>query len=334
MRLPILAAGLAAVTSPVAFATPGTLRTFGDWTVGCDNVRRCTAASLGEEYGTDWPAVSLAVSRGPGPNGRYELAFDAIEDQAPAPDRVTIDGRRFAAGLTGAPAAAIVAAMANGRTLTIQAGSRTLATLSLAGASAALRAIDAAQGRAGTITATVARGAAPASRVPAATPLPRIVAITPAGSAWAADAATIARLRRQAGCSTDGPARTMPPERHALGGGRTLMLLPCSTGAYNLLSALYVSQGRSWVPVQTDAPIGFDATGADKDGDVPEIVNGSWKDGALSGYAKGRGLGDCGVSQTLVWDGRRLRLAEQSEMRECRGNPNFITTWRARVVRG
>jgi len=53
----------------------------------------------------------------------------------------------------------------------------------------------------------------------------------------------------------------------------------------------------------------------------------------LTGYAKGRGLGDCGLVQSLVWDGTRLRLTEQSEMRECRGNPNYLTTWRTRVVR-
>jgi hypothetical protein len=53
----------------------------------------------------------------------------------------------------------------------------------------------------------------------------------------------------------------------------------------------------------------------------------------LTSYAKGRGLGDCGVSQRFAWDGTRLRLIEQAEMSECRGNPNFIRTWTARVER-
>ncbi|MGJ3628473.1 DUF1176 domain-containing protein [Sphingomonas sp. MMS24-JH45] len=46
----------------------------------------------------------------------------------------------------------------------------------------------------------------------------------------------------------------------------------------------------------------------------------------------GAGLGDCGVAQTYAWDGRRLRLVEQSAMGECRGNPNYLRTWIATVA--
>ena len=63
------------------------------------------------------------------------------------------------------------------------------------------------------------------------------------------------------------------------------------------------------------------------------VVNGGIENGLLTSYAKGRGLGDCGVSQSLAWDGRRLRLVDQSEMPECRGNTDTITTWRAKVER-
>ena len=318
---------------------PGALKTFGDWAVGCDNVRRCAMTSLGDDFGTDWPEVTMTVTRAPGPDGGFDLAFDAQEDKSPVPDAVAIDGRRLslADGLSGAPAAAIVAAMANAKTLAILSGRRTLSTVSLRGAAAALRYIDAEQGRAGTVTAVMAKGDAPASRVPAAAALPVVRMVRPTGQPATIDTPTLNRLRKQAGCEMDvpagNPAGTMPPETHALGGGRTLLIVPCSMGAYNLLSALFVSQGKDWVPIQVDAPIGFAETGAEGDGPVPELVNSDWKDGVLTGYAKGRGLGDCGLSQSLVWDGTRLRLTEQSEMRECRGNPNYLTTWRTRVVR-
>ncbi|HTG39817.1 DUF1176 domain-containing protein [Sphingomonas sp.] len=53
----------------------------------------------------------------------------------------------------------------------------------------------------------------------------------------------------------------------------------------------------------------------------------------LASYAKGRGIGDCGVSQRFIWDGPRFRLIEQAEMSECRGSIDYITTWRAMPVR-
>ena len=334
-------------TAPASTATPeapvtprpGAIKTFGDWAVACDNVHRCAMTSLGDDFGVDWPKVAMTVTRAPGPEGGFDLAFDALDDKSPVPDAVSIDGRHGGrgGGLTAPPAAAIVAAMANAKALAILSGPRTVSTVSLHGAAASLRYIDAEQGRAGTVTAVMAKGDAPASHVPAAAALPVVRMVTPNGRPAAIDTPTLNRLRKQAGCEmdvpADNPAGTMPPEAHALGGGRTLLIVPCSMGAYNLLAALFVSQGEEWRPVRVDAPIGFAETGAEGDGPVPELVNAEWKDGILSGFAKGRGLGDCGLAQSLVWDGVRLRLTEQSEMRECRGNPHYLTTWRTRVVR-
>jgi len=107
---------------------PGALKTFGDWAVGCDNVRRCAMTSLGEDFGVDWPKLTMTVSRAPGPRGGFDLAFDALADHSPAPDAVSIDGRRLslAGGLTGAPAAAIATAMADAKRLAILSGQRIL----------------------------------------------------------------------------------------------------------------------------------------------------------------------------------------------------------------
>src|SRR3546814_7091020 len=66
------------------------------------------------------------------------------------------DGRTTASGNA---AAAIAYALANGQRLTVRdPGGAVLATISLAGASASLRYIDAEQHRAGTATAIVAKG--------------------------------------------------------------------------------------------------------------------------------------------------------------------------------
>ncbi len=321
--------------TPVAAAAakPVEPRTFGDWAVGCDNTALCTMASLGVE-GTVPDGVTMQILRQPGPEGAFDLAFDEpAEERAVAPTAVEIDGRRLPlSALNGAPAAAIVRAMVDaGSLVAIRPTGR--ATISLKGAAAALRWIDAQQGRAGTVTAAVATGPKPASAVPERRPAPVVRALVATGVAAKPTRAQLAAMQKQAGCELPDGA-VFQPEAHALGGGATLVLLPCFAGAYNLSSALYVLRDGTFTVARTDAPTGFGPTGAADLDKVASVVNGTWKDGELTSYAKGRGLGDCGVSQTMVWDGTRFRLTEQAEMGECRGNPNYITTWRTQVVRG
>lgn len=316
---------------------PGALKTFGDWTVGCDNTRLCTMASLGPDMG-DFPKVTLAVLRQPGPAGAVDLSFAGEAGDATQATAVTIDGRRMALPQpNGAPAMAVATAMANGAAMTVLGpGGRRLGTISLKGAAAALRWIDAEQGRAGTVTALVAKGPAAADTVPAAPPAPVVMAIRPGGTAEQPTRAQIAAMRRQAQCETGSPAAQSDlwtPESHALGDGATLVMLPCSAGAYNVSSALFILRGGKVTPARADVPTGFGETPAAGIDTLPSVVNGDWQDGRLTSFAKGRGLGDCGVTQTLVWDGRMFRLTDQAEMGECRGNMDYITTWRAQVVR-
>ncbi|NWM54888.1 DUF1176 domain-containing protein, partial [Escherichia coli] len=85
-----------------------------------------------------------------------------------------------------ADSARLAAAMANGKQLILaDASGKLVARISLAGSSAALRHIDADQGRAGTVTAVVATGAKAVSTVPGAAGPPRIAALRPAGAAAA-----------------------------------------------------------------------------------------------------------------------------------------------------
>lgn len=316
----------------------GDLRTFRDWTVACDNVKRCAMASLGPEGG-DFPEVTLEVARVAGAGGGYEIALYSQRDESPAPAALLIDGARFAFagdGLAGEAAGRIAQAMAAARTLAVvDAQGARLATISLAGAAAALRYVDAEQGRAGTVTATVARGDAPATRVPAAPPVPVVRAVAPGGSAATPGAAQLAEMRRIQACDDDMVASQpdlFKPEAFALGGGKTLVLMPCGAGAYNVIQSLFVIDGARVAAATTDAPSGFAETGADHPR-VASVVNGTFDGGLLTSYAKGRGLGDCGVVQSFAWDGRRFRLTEQRAMGDCRGNPNYLRTWHARVVR-
>jgi hypothetical protein len=316
----------------------GELKTFGDWAVGCDNLHDCEMASLGPE-GADFPPINQMLTRTAGPEGAITVTLLPNDSPAPkaAPASVAIDGKAasgaFGGGdapaLTGEAAAQIVAAMANGQALAIRdASGKTLAPLSLKGASAALRYIDAQQGRAGGVTAIVAKGNQPAAGVPARPAPPQIAALTPGGKAFAPDAAMIAAMKQRAQCDDSAHGEI---ETHGLGGGTTLILLPCSAGAYNLISAAFVVRDGKAEPAAMDAPSGF--TEADRKDAVPMPVNATFADGMLTSFAEGRGLGDCGSRQEFVWDGTRFRLSHQEDMGECRGDPNYITTWSASVSR-
>ncbi|MBW6524920.1 DUF1176 domain-containing protein [Sphingomonas sp. RHCKR47] len=335
---PIVAATLIAATpaaTPSA-ATPGALKTFGDWAVGCDNVHRCTIASLALETAAG-PGYTARITRAAGPAGGFELAFDNKGD-GPAPAALRVGAARYAlAGdaLVGRRAQQIVAALAIARVATlIGRDGKPLGTLSLAGLSAALRYADAVQHRVDTVTAAVAKGRAPASAVPAAPPVPVVHAPALTGAPARLSKTQITAMNRTARCDAPPSADVdWSPVVSPVGGGTSLAVVPCSAGAYNVIGALFVIRGTRVDPAQTDAPAGFEASGADHETRVPSVVNGSVEKGILNSYAKGRGLGDCGVSQRFAWDGTRLRLIAQAEMSECRGNPNLITTWTARVER-
>jgi len=75
--LALATALLAAAPLPADAPRPATPRTFTDWAVACDNVRRCTMASLSPESG-DTPGYTLVLARAAGPTAGYELAIGTL----------------------------------------------------------------------------------------------------------------------------------------------------------------------------------------------------------------------------------------------------------------
>lgn len=310
---------------------PTDLHSFGNWVAGCDNGATCQAGSLAPEEG-DPPALMLSLERAAGPEGAVTIRVRGV-DLPSLPLTASIDGDAVARGgtagddavtLSGAPALALAQRMAQGRTLTIaDAAGAKAATLSLTGAAAALRWIDAQQGRDGTVGALVAKGTRPDTRPAPALPVVRAPVIR--GEAALLDPLLITLMRAKADCSGDDlPDVTTKP----LGGGRTLAIVPCEMGAYNLLSALFVvERGEATLAPFAAAP------GGDTGSDTPLVFNAAVADGILDTNALGRGLGDCGVRQRYAWDGSRFRLIEQRVMDDCRGNADFIRTWVARLIR-
>ncbi|WP_019517705.1 DUF1176 domain-containing protein [Sphingomonas sp. Mn802worker] len=336
MRLIVTAAVLFAASPAIGQAWPGALKTFGDWAVGCDNTHRCTLASLAPETAPN-SGYTIAITRAAEPAGGYEIAVGNTGDGA-APVSLRVGAKRFAVagnGLSGGAAQQIVAALTSVRTLMLAGHTgKPLGTVSLAGISAALRYVDAVQHRVDTVTAAVAKGRNAAATVPPAPATPVVHAPALTGAPARLTRSQVAAMKRTARC--DAPPSTdldWSPVVSTMGGGTSLAVLPCSAGAYNVNGALFVIRGNRVTPAKTDAPAGFEATGADPETPVPSVVNGQVENGVLTSYAKGRGLGDCGVSQAFVWDGTSLRLIEQAEMSDCRGNPDFIRTWTARVER-
>ncbi|HYJ83581.1 MAG TPA: DUF1176 domain-containing protein [Allosphingosinicella sp.] len=321
-----------------AAVQPAELKTFQDWTVGCDNGRSCHAVALVPEH---WPddALTMSVRRGPAATDTPVLAIELGSDSNPA--WLSADGRRLAVrllgteGLTGiAPAdtRTMIAALRSAGSLEVHsADGKPLGTVSLKGASAALLYMDEQQRRTGTATALVR----PGSRPPAAAPAPPLPVVTapPLSRArpLALSAAAIRALRAKHGCSigeVGGPDET---ESAALGANETLLLLACGSGAYNVSYVPFIVRrgGRAALAPFDHRPGWWAEEGK------PMLVNAGWdkERGLLTSLSKGRGLGDCGTTSEYAWDGRAFRLVEQSEMGECRGSTDYITTWRARLVR-
>lgn len=336
MILSLLFAAAAAAASP----HPEDLQVYSDWTVGCDNGRACQAVALMPEDMPDG-AATMVVRRDAEAGAAPEIEL-SLEGAAGA--SLEADGRRLPVRLAGdgsgqrVPAAdvpALVAALRTAKTLRIVGrGGASLGTVSLAGASAALLYMDDRQKRVGTVTALVRPGSKPAASVPPPPPVPAVRAVpVPRAAPAPIGAARIAALRKERGCTIDEVGGPDEVETHAIGANQVLILMACGSGAYNVTYIPFVATtagGRVRI-----APAAFDYDPGWAEGEGPALVNADWDahKGLLGSYAKGRGLGDCGVISEHAWDGARFRLVELSEMGECRGAIDYITTWRARVAR-
>lgn len=329
MPIPFLVAGLLA-----ASAVP---QTYADWTVACDTIRRCEAQALLPEGGGDGWAI-LSVTRAAGPAGAAAVTVRLRDRAVPAAMRidawtVRLDAVDGDARVAAADVAAVLPRLAAARRiLLLDARGRSVARIATGGASAALRFIDAAQRRAGGVTAIVARGNRPASAVPAAPAMPTFAAVTPPRTPPAIVApAEIARMRRTSGCPVE-PGLPAGADRHRIAPGTTLVLLSCGAGAYNLFSVPWLVTDRGGRRIARHAP--FEHLPADNPDrpDRPMLVNARIdpRTGTLSSFAKARGLGDCGTSADYRWDGARFRTVEQRVMGACRGSTDYL---RIRVAR-
>lgn len=336
-----LAAATLMTPAAIAADSQSPLHLFKNWIVGCDNGRVCAAAA-------QWPegesgTFNVMVERGPLPGDQPVIYFH--DDGKYNPVDFSLDGKPLGLKLVAmdesnirvAPestAKAFAALLSPGVVKTIVTKDGEAMVVQTSGASAALRWLDGAQKREGTVTAIVAKGAKPASAVPPPPALPSVTRRMPKGLAKpdTLSAAETSKWRNEIFECEDEPSESGEDkvEYRRLDAKTTLAAITasCASGAYNYLYIpLLLRTGQKAQLAK------FEGDEGSEPGDG--LYNLYWKDEddrVLASYMKGRGIGDCGGGTDYVWDGAMFRIVGASQMDDCRGAQGWITTFRARIV--
>lgn len=324
------------LAAPALADVPGPYKTFKDWIVGCSNLRACTA--LGLTAGGDAGGGYLTVTRQGGKDASPEVGFRVMADNPPpgATLRVEIAGgpggatppqvlpasagdtAYVTASLTGDAALAFVRGLPEAESvhLSLEAGGKTVAeaTVSLAGSAAAILFFDDTQGRVGTVSALLKKGEIADSAVPPipAEPVLRAATITALDPVPSPPAGLPKVNPEDDNCNPE----TGGPTAFGLPDDRMLWGVCYATGAYNFSYRFYLTGKGS------PEPLSFPVPGETIDPDMTGVlVNPAVTDGgrSIEAIALGRGLGDCGTSQTWVWNGTAFQLAGFAKMDDCRG---------------
>jgi hypothetical protein len=359
---PLLSLLLLASAQVAAEPMPSEIHSFKDWVVTCDNGLRCEAVSLVPEpapaetgtAGTAPPAAEaqdpwarfgvMRLVREAGPDAPLVLTITDFEG---TPARLRQYDNDFAARISSAgegswrvePADPLgfVHGLSFGTLQILDASGRELSEIALEGMNEALVYMEERQGRLRTPSAVVRNGRRPNSAVPAAPPRP-VVQAAPRTSerALTIPAARLAEARRTFGCTLEEVGASGTDQSvHALGNGRSLLLMGCGAGAYNV-SSLALLAWREGNSIRIE-PARFDVARDPMEGQPDPkgffVTNAEFDTATMSinEWAKGRGLGDCGTASRYVWDGDRFRLVEERAMSECRGTLELLQTWRADV---
>lgn len=320
----VLAAGLAALGG----AARAESTSFGDWTVVCDNVRTCNAYGFSPEDADQFsylriarggaagaaPTISISASG----EGRavWRLEIDGIPVVNQVPASAGKDETYQRAVLSPAQASMLLKGLANGGILSIWRGRDIVSTISLKGSSAALRWADDRQKRAGTVTALVAKGAKPASAVPAPPPPPVIRPAPAVSQAGLPKRPPAAVKPSPESCDEDIDNLGIDPQVFRLAPGLLLWQTACTRGAYNIIYDLTLTDERGGNVRGAAIPyLSGEATS--------QLMNVEFDPGSqsLTNFDKARGLGDCGAFTTWVWTGQAFVLKSSDLMPECRGVP-------------
>ena len=335
IMLALVALGFAG--SAAAQAAPATA-TFRDWLAVCGNDGACVAFGKPREFGPAW--VRVEMDAGPEAWPRIQFGYPDWSDGEQTPRfSLAIDGADLRTttnidglpALTGEAARETLARMTRGSSLTFNSG-QDPTEVSLSGASAALLWIDERQGRLDTPSALIRRGARSNEAVPAAPALPRLragAAASQAGLEGRSLPPALAGAADVGECLADEDLGDASPTVHRLGPDLLLWTIPCFRGAYNFGSVLWTTRDDGSDPrplLLTNA----------RGETVTEIINGGYdpQTRQIDAFAKGRGIGDCGLAQRWLWTGQRFELLEETGMDDCFGvrADYWPVLWRAELL--
>jgi hypothetical protein len=339
----LLAPGLAfwlCAAAPPPVHAPETVQsynTYKSWFVACDNTLNCVAKGFNQAGGR----AEFSISRASGPEGKLNAVIAA--DSTFTRDDIKLDGhplplaqgwQRVESGgdgsafATSSPAVLrdFIERIRNGAALVLPGEDM---TIPLDGLTAALRRMDDRQGRIGGATALLDLGPAPADQVPAAPPVPSIpVHPIQATLGKEEDGALIAQTRKGGAgvmtaeqCDQDVDVKAMPPQAYALTGRQALVLIPCIMGAYQGSYIGFLADRAGGAVRELKLPLPY------RGDDDPNHGMTTWLTGAdfepskgmLSMADKGRGLADCGVAASWVWDGEAFHLTAFAMQEQCGG---------------
>jgi hypothetical protein len=318
---------LAALVSPSSHGDAE--RGFGSWGSVCDNALRCQASSsMGDPANMQ---VRMFVHRDAGGDAAPRIGFSSAGGSQQGPRSVVIDGHGYGLvdrgtdwGVQPGQDLAVARALAKARSVYVVAGAERF-PINAKGTAAALRDMDARQGRTGTVTAIVATGAKPASSVPAPPPLPvRLESKRPRrGLVIRPSQQLLAAWRRAAHCDGKLNPADHPPESWGIDARTGVILVGCWVGGHNDHYLVKVGRHADGTDAR-DAEFDFFASIGEHSGPT-EPPNNPERDedsGRLISGQRG-GIAYPSTSEEWVWDGQRFRIVE--------GWTSYGSTFRARV---
>lgn len=310
------------------------------WVAVCDNTRHCTAISADEEQ--ENAPLTLRIDRDAGPDGvaRVTIAIDGEVMEKPL-----LDGQPLKSALeqgtgdnagswlaNGPQALALIDELRNGSRLSMNNKGEEGST-SLDGFSASLLLIDAVQGRVGTQGAFLKRGNKPDSSVPAApvapqlAPFSKVAALSDAEQKRIGDA--VVKATRDDWDADHDADETPSVSVAALNDSTVLVIIQTSCAAYNCNYALY--QTSPATPEKAELLDVDEFPGEDMADELTGYVDYNPDTGVLLSQDKGRGIGDCGASQSWRYDGKGFRPRSFAMLSSCAGNPTpWPVMWRTR----
>ncbi|WP_170842055.1 DUF1176 domain-containing protein [Sphingomonas gellani] len=305
---------------------------YQSWFVACDNTLTCVAKGFDDGSG----GAEIRIERHAGADG--ELVASISSNERFTPSDIRIDGKPAGLGgaaweytsssdgssITSSDFTAIRALIRKLRNAThVTMGSEE--AIPLAGFSAAMLRLEDRQGRIDGVTALLKSGSRPASSVPAAPPLPHIPS-HPINARFRPGEETkliaLVRADQKALFAKEECQDTQQtPEAFALDQAQALVLVPCIMGAYQGSSLAFIARRGSGRAQRLIAPMPY--LGNDRDrANADYFTEGSFDPatGTLSMAAKGRGLADCGVAASWIWNGKAFNLSAMSLQQTCGGS--------------